>query len=883
MRGRNCSCVYATSRISGGGGVRFLLLTLLVSLAALLVATSQSQAQSYTATEDLGALRSHQTITRTGLLSAASPCRFDGVQYYNYYVFELSGAGQVTATVTAADFREQIVFNTSSGEFLAGANEGRYSGHYGLTATLTRSLPAGQYQVLAISTGARDAGSYTLTIQTGRLVGSSPPPPPETTTDADQDDGQALSPDDTEDTEAVRGHVLARVHPLPENDRRGAYRVEFGFLSEEVLASGTDRTSVVQANAHLLPPSRYLNEALMLDRARDNNRNWLHSSPVDVRPLGGGAAALSGEPLLTGRVIARWNPTAEGRLRIEFGFLPEWAIEASSDNVQRAAEMYANLLPDPGRYLTQSRINSEARRNAPRWLTSSLAEIPTLPTGPSGCTGRPIAITPTVPLTLSRSEAISDESIAIIRGVLGETFAPVTVAGLPPGLEWELAETRSDGCEHQLTVSGTISASAAARDYRVQITAEGADGARTPVTLNTITIRGVQPPMVNSISCSPSSYPSNRWEPATCTASLSGGTPTEWAWSLCYPSGLAPRCTGSPDSARHTWHTEVGGESAAVASLEVRNEAGSHTNSFTFTVNPPEEPERLEPLNDEPDTTPQPPVIDSISCRPSHPEARDPVYCTAQLSGGALEAWEWSDSGGGAAGCSYAMCSENADSVERYTTTFNRQGLHTVSLTVRNSVDSATLVRLVDVQEDLPPTEEPVGVRPNQPPVSVPETIMHPMVVGVGYRSNEREISPYFRDDDGDPLTYVASSTSPSTVSASVQNGDELTVTGLRAGSVTIAVTADDGNGGTLTRRFTATAAPYPSRFVRCQPDTIRVYYLNPFAGTKHWLDMEWGEVAVRVPGWGEHMIGQLSQSACNIWHIGSIIDTSNWAGWVID
>ena len=831
-------------------------------------------------------MRSHQTITRTGLLSAASPCRFDGVQYYNYYVFELSGAGQVTATMTAADFRERIVFNTSSGEFLAGANEGRYG------AMLTRSLPAGQYQVLAISTGARDAGSYTLTIQTGRLVGSSPPP--ETTTDADQDDGQMLSPDDTE---VVRGHVLARVHPLPENDRRGAYRVEFGFLSEEVLASGTDRTSVVQANAHLLPPSRYLNEALMLDRARDNNRNWLHSSPVDVRPLGGGAAALSGEPLLTGRVIARWNPTAEGRLRIEFGFLPEWAIEASGDNVQRAAEMYANLLPDPGRYLTQSRINSEARRNAPRWLTSSLAEIPTLPTGPSGsgCTGRPIAIIPTVPLTLSRGEAISDESIAIIRGVLGETFAPVTVAGLPPGLEWELAETRSDGCEHQLTVSGTISASAAARDYRVQITAEGTDGARTPVTLNTITIRGVQPPMVNSISCSPSSYPSNRWGPATCTASLSGGTPTEWAWSLCYPSSLDSLCTDSPDSARHTWLTEVGGESAAVASLEVRNEAGSHTNSFTFTVDPPEpgdsdtmEPDSPEGFGQDGET--QPPVIDSISCRPSRPEARDPVYCTAQLSGGALEAWDWSDSGGGGAGCSYggggAMCSETAVSVEQYTTTFNRPGLHTVSLTVRNSADSATLVRLVDVQEDLPPTEgvdytQRVGQ--NQPPVSVPGAGMHPMVVGVGYRSNEREISPYFRDDDGDPLTYVASSTSPSTVSVSVQNGDELTVTGLRAGSVTIAVTADDGNGGSLTQRFTATAAPYPSRFVRCQPDTIRVYYLNPFAGTKHWLDMEWGEVAVRVPGWGEHMIGQLSQSACSIWHIGSIIDTSNWAGWVID
>ncbi len=441
---------------------------------ALLAATSQSQAQSCQRTEHLGTLRSYQTIERTGLLSAASTCRFNGVQYYDYYDFELSGAGEVTVGMSAVDFVPQIVLNTGAGEFLAGERLRWKSG------SLKRTLPAGQYKVLAISEGSQDAGSYTLSIKTGQLAAPPPPPPPETTTDADQDDERVPPPDNTEVAEVVRGYVLARVHPLPENDRRGAYRVEFGFLSEEVLASGSDRTAVVEANEHLLPPRRYLNEASMLERARDNNRRWLHSSPIDVFPLEGDDATLSGEPLLTGRVIARWNPTSGGRFRIEFGFLPEEAIEAAGGDTQKAAEACADLLPDPGRYLSESRINSEARRSAPRWLTSSLVEI-------GECEGNgngPVTITPiAVPLTLPRGEAISDESIAIIRGDLGETFTPVTVTGLPPGLEWDLAETSADGREHQLTVSGTISSSAAARDYSVQITAEGADGERTPETI----------------------------------------------------------------------------------------------------------------------------------------------------------------------------------------------------------------------------------------------------------------------------------------------------------------------------------------------------------------------------------------------------------------
>ena len=65
----------------------------------------------------------------------------------------------------------------------------------------------------------------------------------------------------------------------------------------------------------------------------------------------------------------------------------------------------------------------------------------------------------------------------ISRG-LGETFTPVTITGLPPGLEWELAATRSSGCEYQLAIPGTISASGTARSYSAQTTAEGRERQR---------------------------------------------------------------------------------------------------------------------------------------------------------------------------------------------------------------------------------------------------------------------------------------------------------------------------------------------------------------------------------------------------------------------
>ena len=1146
-------------------------------------------------------MRSYQTIERTGLLSAASTCRFNGVQYYDYYDFELSGAGEVTVGMSAVDFVPQIVLNTGAGEFLAGERLRWKSG------SLKRTLPAGQYKVLAISEGSQDAGSYTLSIKTGQLAAPPPPPPPpETTTDADQDDERVPPPDNTEDTEVVRGYVLARVHPLPENDRRGAYRIEFGFLSEEVLASGSDRTAVVEANEHLLPPRRYLNEASMLERARDNNRRWLHSSPIDVFPLEGDDATLSGQPLLTGRVIARWSPTPGGRFQIEFGFLPEWAIEAADGDTQRAAEMQADLLPDPGRYLSQSHINREARRDAPRWLTSSLAEIPTASTTGTHC--KEVTITPiAVPLTLPRGEAISDESIAIIRGELGETFTPVTVAELPPGLEWDLAETSADGCEHQLTVSGTISSSAAARDYSVQITAEGADGERTTETIRIVldpptrlqiipwsgytpattsvggSVRIIQPRVTSPIP----PPPSVTWEFTTPTTSICTVHRTTGALTLLAVGACQVRVTASaagygdgtasaqvtvspvppPDPLRWSGYSpnriefgdaaptlvrpmatvngrpidpdfrySVAPVSATVCSVnEVTgaltiSAAGTCTINLTnlpgpgygvgsasasVTVNPGgtvswggyspstvrlgETPPRpLQPRAAAPtiefsyrSLTPsicsadrqsaaltlvaagtcivqvttsgdsnyrsvstteivtivgvEAPVV-NVTCSPREPEVDAVVTCRYHLiDGDEPEEWIWRVSGSGA--------NPSRGDRETFVTRFSSEGMRTISLEASNDGGSGRDSATVTVPDNEPPTcsrpsprsvsmeddgrgsvyvncTDPDGDRltvtpvssntgivtidrdsanpwvyvsgvsegsatvtvtasdgkatsapqtfsvtvtgGNEPPVcddlssvsltlevggpgasmgivdvctdpdgdtlrftarssspsvvSVsdpsgsrasysitavgpgtatitvsatdpdglsdsasfpvtvtpgggdedPETVgsIPTITVGRGFVSDELDLDSYFRDPDGDRLSYRATSTSPSTVSVRVEDRSELTVTGRRAGSVTITVTASDGNGGTATQRFTATAAPRPSWVVYCQPDTIKVYYLDGFNGTKHHLDISWPQLESinRGPLNSDHL-PRMSSSDCAIWPTGRSYD----------
>ena len=1125
-------------------------------------------------TEHLGDLRSHQTITRVGLLNSSS-CRFDGVRYYDYYDFQLTGAGEIRFSLSSSDFFPQVVLNTISGEFLA-------ADHY----NLTRTLPAGGYKVIAVSDGTEDAGSYTLTIRTGQLAAPPPPPPPppETRTngdDVDQDDEQVVPPDETE---VVRGQVIARVHPLPENDRRGRYRIEFGFLSAEVLASGTDRTAVVDANEHLLPPRRYLNEASLLARGRANDRRWLRSDHVDVLSMEGDDAGLSGEPLLTGRVIARWNPTAGGRFRVEFGFLPDWAFEACNDDTEQAAERYAELLPEPGRYLTENRINSELRRDQPRWLTSSAVEVGS----DAPCDDiDPIIITPAgVPITLARGERIADVAIATLYGELAQTFTPVVVDGLPPGLTYDVEESRADGREYQVTVSGTIPPQTPARDYNAAITAEGAVGDPTTQTVlivldtprpeiewggynpATTSIGGavgiVQPRVTSPFPAPPgvvwsfetrttdvcsvdsrtgaltligagacqvtvtASAPGYKAAIATADVTVGGPPIPILIWSGYNPSSIevsdeAPtilprramvngrivspeyRYSVAPDSSGVCRVNEatgaltisgVGQCRVLLTNIAKPPEYGVGSADATVTVRPGDPNLRwggyqsgTAQLREAPPTPLRPtaaensigftyrsdtpsvcgvdsrtgaltlmregncivvvsasgnpsyrdateratvvvidvekPEIDSISCSPPLPSVGDSVTCRAQLSGGKPDEWLWIGGNSNGTDPSFA-------------TTFDAEGQQVVWLSVTNSAGSATDSVFVDVEGDPPPEIRSINCSPPSPnvddnvtctarlsggppdtydwrggdangssatystsfsssgsktvwltvrnsagsdsdstavTVTQPPTNQQPecdiaasvsLTLRVGGPGAEMSVGYVCSDPDEDTLRFRASSSNLSVVSVGSPSGSlgsfDITAVGPGTARITMVATDPDGlsdsasfpvtvgpgdvprpditiscpssaevnenitctvrnRGGDIDRyswsatggassgssstyrprfssygrqtvRLTASndggsgsnelpvdvvADPEGWTYARCGSDRIRVYWFNSTNLTKHWLNMTWEEVGGRVPGWGEHLIGRLSQAECNSWPDGRVVTYDNW------
>ncbi len=99
----------------------------------------------------------------------------------------------------------------------------------------------------------------------------------------------------------------------------------------------------------------------------------------------------------------------------------------------------------------------------------------------------------------------------------------------------------------------------------------------------------------------------------------------------------------------------------------------------------------------------------------------------------------------------------------------------------------------------------------NQAPVAV--GALAPLAIGLGASAVAVEVAGAFRDPDGDPLTYAASSSSPSVASVSVI-GSRLTVTPLSEGASVVTVTATDigGSNTPATQAFTVTVADSANR-----------------------------------------------------------------------
>ena len=410
------------------------------------------------------------------------------------------------------------------------------------------------------------------------------------------------------------------------------------------------------------------------------------------------------------------------------------------------------------------------------------------------------------------------------------------------------------------------------------------------------------PPVINSISC-PSSAAEN--ENITCTVSLSGGTPDTYSWSdsdggsgssSSYPTSfstegtytvsLTVRNTGGGDSDTYrsisvtrtvappqvsvncpssadvneriqctysrtsgdqatswSWSDSDGGSGSSSSYSVSFTSAGTKTVYLTASNSGGSGRRSQDSVN-----VIAGPVINSISCSPSSPTVNQSVSCSASLSGGTPTSYSWS--GGSSSGSSAS-----------YSTSFSSSGSKTVSLRVSNSAGSDNRSTTVEVQPE-PPEIRSITCSP------LTEVVDRQPRLRTAEGSNIRCTA---RTGGGQVTTWAWSgvgSGNNATYSARLNSFGPKTI------RLTVSNSGGSDESGPINFQVVATPAP---TYGRCGSDRIRVYWFNSSGYDKRWLNMDWADVAARVPGWGEHMIGHMSQSACNSWPNGPDVTTSTW------
>ena len=427
----------------------------------------------------------------------------------------------------------------------------------------------------------------------------------------------------------VSGRIIARVNPPPARSD-GAYRMEFGFITQAMLDAAGSVSAAIAANNDLLPSGRFMTEANWLRRAQARNRAWAASSLIRI-PI---AASGGGQAELQGRVIARWNPNSGGPFRVEFGFLPEWAIAAASipgdsfsQRVQKAAAQHA-VLPRT-RYLSESRIAADSRRSSPLWRPSSVIQVPLGNAPPTN--------DPEVRVTCSPGEVNAGAQV---------TCQATASGGTPP-------------YSYSWSAQGASPSSGSGQVWRMQFPNEGnysvqvtvTDSARQRGTAKGASVRVTSGPEVR-VTCSPGEV--NAGAQVTCQAAASGGTPPHVTYSWSAPGAIPPVGAGP------SWSGQFPSEGTHRVQVTVTDSARQTGTGEAFV--------RV--------TMPPPPTVRIISCSPNEGERPPGVTCQAAASGGTPPySYSWSA----------PAAVPPVGSGQTWSPSFPNAGTHRVQVTVTDS------------------------------------------------------------------------------------------------------------------------------------------------------------------------------------------------------
>ena len=581
--------------------------------------------------------------------------------------------------------------------------------------------------------------------------------------------GSVAAQTDGGQADTLEGRIIARIQDRADADGSDDYRIEFGFLPQWAMDDKDPWTEAAATYADWLPEMRWLSKTTLDQRATDDDRRWLRSSIITV-PRSKTASQSedsdadlltdteSGDGLVSGRVIARYQPDSRGRLRIEFGFLPEWTFDATADTAQAVERYGADLFPR-ARFLSASMIAQ--RRDV--WLRSSIVQVPAAAPTSAPTSAPTLDITRTT-LEFKQGEVVEATRIGAVAGALSTGSEPISVTGMPASL----TITAVDAGENlkRLVLQGTVDQDAAVRSYTVQISARPPRGAAVTATL-TIRItaesreqrlswRGYSPsaqtpdgsvtlipPRVETGPSAPQwTYASDT--PTICTANTTSGALTLREPGSCRVTATSAAADGFRAGTVRTTVTVtditapdllwfdyaagsavVGGDAILperpasndrVGSLSYRSETpricsvdsrsgsllGLAAGVCRATVISAEtsdlrDESRTVTISVNPAQQENPPAIDNISCAPESPQVNEDVTCRAELSGGTPTTWAWDNPQEGLSGSNIP-----------FFTLFRSVGDKTISLTVSNAAGSEKKSITVTVEAAEPAAEAPV-------------------------------------------------------------------------------------------------------------------------------------------------------------------------------